>query len=513
MNRNYLLETKIRKLRRGLRDKLEFVLRVMRATFSLSSLYVLYFFRRSSRVETYPRISEMSWKLFLASQRRLGTVGVVRKELQAVERTFETDPASALEEYTRIHDKYSDFPAVHFSGATFKYLRGDYKGAIDTSYALGLALQERTTQRTGLASVGVRIVGPQWGFNIGHTALLDSLAKLRSLRLLSEEKRVIAVKEEWVANKAYLAYFEDLFNFIFLDRMDAAEAASFLTLFESMNEHVSSLKLRHGYQNLYSAMNLAERGWHEEKRPPLLHLKPEHETRGRETLSKMGLEPDLWFVALHVREGVGSQHRANADADITTYLDAIRFISDQGGQVIRMGAPGIKPLPEIPRVVDYANSPFKSDWMDVYLWASCRFMIGTASGPLSVPPTFGRPVLYTNCPCIGINPGYQLGSLMLPKLYYSDTEQRLCTFREILSSPLGWTVSRETGTDGTRIIDNQAEDILEGVQAMLYGSSSASELSQIRDESALDQLRGEFGDTGRTKIAPFFEEKYAHLID
>ena len=64
--------------------------------------------------------------------------------------------------------------------------------------------------------------------------------------------------------------------------------------------------------------------------------------------------------------------------------------------MIRIGDTSIQPLPAMPNVFDYTVSRAKSDWMDVFLLAASRFMIGTSSGPAGVSYVFGVPIAMSN---------------------------------------------------------------------------------------------------------------------
>jgi putative glycosyltransferase (TIGR04372 family) len=173
----------------------------------------------------------------------------------------------------------------------------------------------------------------------------------------------------------------------------------------------------------------------------------------------------------------------------------------------------MKALPSLPNVIDYANSECKSDWMDVFLWASCRFFIGTSSGPLSVPPTFGRPVLYTNACGIGINANFP-NALMLPKLFWSKEKNRLLTFQEMLDGPMGWTVSRVLdGIDG-ELVDNSPSEIESAVVEMLDKLEKSfgkhNDLSDL--QKRFNSLRMRYGDTGQMAIAETFAQRHSDLL-
>ena len=84
------------------------------------------------------------------------------------------------------------------------------------------------------------------------------------------------------------------------------------------------------------------------------------------------------------------------NVDPLTYTEAINVITRAGGWVFRMGDPTMTPLPNIPQVIDYAHCSMKSDWMDVFLGATCKFCLATSSGYYVIPRVFGVPVLLTN---------------------------------------------------------------------------------------------------------------------
>ncbi|HSW71123.1 MAG TPA: TIGR04372 family glycosyltransferase, partial [Gammaproteobacteria bacterium] len=83
--------------------------------------------------------------------------------------------------------------------------------------------------------------------------------------------------------------------------------------------------------------------------------------------------------------------------DLETYLDAIRYITAQGGWVIKLGGPKAPALPKMAQVIDYARSQVKSELLDLYLVRHARFFIGTTSGLTNVAISFNLPCALVNC--------------------------------------------------------------------------------------------------------------------
>ena len=174
----------------------------------------------------------------------------------------------------------------------------------------------------------------------------------------------------------------------------------------------------------------------------VVHLNAADERRGEAGLRKMGVPEGQWFACFYNRDVryltqvYGERSRYTSfhnfrDSDIQNFVPAAHLITEQGGYAIRMGALVQDRLDDIgdPRIIDYA-SRYRSEFMDVYLSAKCKFFLGDTAGLAQVPLLFDRPIAYTNSiPLWTLNPGRS--SLTIPKLYRKAGEDRLMSFGEL----------------------------------------------------------------------------------
>lgn len=266
--------------------------------------------------------------------------------------------------------------------------------------------------------------------------------------------------------------------------------------------------------------------WEKEKRQPLVALTEEDTDRGWKCLESLGVPWGAWFVCLHVRSpgwrDNGSWFEGHRNADINTYLPAIESIVEAGGWVIRMGDPGMKPLPPMPGVIDYAHSSAKSDWMDVFLCAKCKFFIGTSSGLSSWPILFGVPAAYTNIlPPFGIY-SFTSRDLFLPKLLWSKEEERYLNFKEFFTPPVGMGASANAfKLLNLEMKSNEPEDIKNLVLEMLarcdktISYSKEDEFFQQCFKSIAGSCGNLYGDdqiTVHARIGNDFLRKYTALL-
>ncbi|MBT73536.1 MAG: hypothetical protein CMQ15_16145 [Gammaproteobacteria bacterium] len=187
--------------------------------------------------------------------------------------------------------------------------------------------------------------------------------------------------------------------------------------------------------------------------------------RGRAGQSKMGIPEDSWFVCLHVREP-GYAGPTLGDANILNYLSAIKYITQKGGYVLRMGDNSMTPLPKMKNVIDYALSEFKSELMDVYLVSRCRFFIGCCSGFSDLVKFFKKPTCLVNVyPSVATTP-YFPNYMFILKHVYSIKKKRILTYKEALTSD---SIANSIYDPSEHfLIENSPEDILEAIREYLF---------------------------------------------
>jgi putative glycosyltransferase (TIGR04372 family) len=318
------------------------------------------------------------------------------------------------------------------------------------------------------AAPGTRYLRSYWTRQIGHISQIDRYLKTGMLGWRAPQRTVVLAGPDRVANPCYLDHFCCLVEII----TDPAQIRELTPQARNLEDYYSMASLFDGRTNLNlaAATALVQNQWEAEGRPPLLKLSESCRKRALECLQALGVPRDAWFVSLHVRDTgqAASDHlHGIRNADITTYEAAVRSIVARGGWVIRVGDATMKPMPAMDQVIDYAHSKHRSDWMDVFLCAACRFFIGTQSGLGHVPTTFGVPSVITNW-MSHLTPPWGGQNLFIPKRFWSARENRYLTFGEIIQSGLGFAqLSLCFTRQGVRVEDNSPEDIKDVVEEML----------------------------------------------
>jgi putative glycosyltransferase (TIGR04372 family) len=125
-----------------------------------------------------------------------------------------------------------------------------------------------------------------------------------------------------------------------------------------------------------------------------------------------------------------------------------------------MGDSTMKRLPPLSNVIDYAHSEYRSDRMDVFLCGRCTFFVGAASGLSALASIFGIPVGLANLAPFSMALPPSKFDRGITKLYWSEKEKRLMTFKEIFeseSSNYRWTSLFADA--GIKLIDNTEDEI------------------------------------------------------
>ena len=124
---------------------------------------------------------------------------------------------------------------------------------------------------------------------------------------------------------------------------------------------------------------------------------------GKKQLSQIGINPEIPYVCLIVRDGGHYKSKGETESagyellnfDINDFFGVAEKLVKSGFQVIRMGSGSERPFTNKPDgVIDYALSQNRSEFLDVFIAATCEFAVSTQTGPDAVCMLFRRPVLY-----------------------------------------------------------------------------------------------------------------------
>ena len=156
------------------------------------------------------------------------------------------------------------------------------------------------------------------------------------------------------------------------------------------------------------------------------------------------------------------------DAEINSYRQAAETLTGLGYTVVRMGQIVGAPLvSENPKIVDYATNGMRSEFLDVYLGANCKFCISTGTGWDVIPTVFRRPVMYSNLLPIFAPSALSFPTTIYPKSLYDKKTETYLTLNEIINRSVS-TIETERGYQeaGVVIRDLSSEELVEAVTEM-----------------------------------------------
>ena len=329
--------------------------------------------------------------------------------------------------------------------------------------------REAQAQKHPLGKLGIRFLDETVTYAMGHLAFLPDLYKKHEKIGWSSPTTTVLLAPTWfTANRALLKQWEKHFCIIEDDQL----IRDLRPISEELIFDSAFCRLPDGtVKNSRIAVPWVEREYERQQGSPLLVLEAETRERGWRALEQAGIKRGSKLALVHVRESsfkneAGCAHNAHRNANIEDYLYTIERLIKRGYHVIRMGEASMKPILPMTGLFDYGYSDLKSDWMDVFLCAEAQFFLGTSGGLFATPQSFGKPILCTNCPPTFLQ--HTSRDLLIPKLLKVARENRLVTFREILSPPLLQCESGQLFADmGIEFIDNSPEELWQITEEMV----------------------------------------------
>jgi len=202
--------------------------------------------------------------------------------------------------------------------------------------------------------------------------------------------------------------------------------------------------------------------------------------------------------------------------DPVSYLSAVKKLNELGFAVIYFGVHAPR-LPETfsQYVVDYANR-FRTPRGDLLLGHRCTFLLTGGAGVWPFASIFNRPVAYSNT-YIPFYGGYASGDRFTPQLLFSQTEQRLLTFREMVETGSKYSFQSNCVRDRITRQKNSSEEILDHVLEMvqlLNGTFITSpDDCLLHQQFSTIQVLSPPPVECHGKISTTFLRRYAYLLD
>ena len=208
---------------------------------------------------------------------------------------------------------------------------------------------------------------------------------------------------------------------------------------------------------------------------PLFSLRLKEVNKGDRLLSEyFDCPPSQPIITYFNRDGYYLKKSFDSDTSYHDYRDSTigNFFSSMELMkdkyfCFRMGSGAAETLSHKGmRIVDYAKSSHRNDFLDVYIFARSKFFIGDNSGIMHLPCSFRKKMAITNLVPIdtvfdskGFHPGI-LNNLVIFKKYYSTDLGRLMNLSEILklcgSAPHTTSFFRE---NNIQLVENASEEI------------------------------------------------------
>ena len=249
--------------------------------------------------------------------------------------------------------------------------------------------------------------------------------------------------------------------------------------------------------------------------PALLHFTSSEKLAGKNLLQSLGMPSDASWVCMHNRDAeylntkvAASQFAPEKSWGYHNYRDfsaqsmllAAEELTKRGYFVLRMGAVVAEPLISTnPKIVDYASTPHRSDFADIFLLANCAAYLGSDSGILTVPLIYGKPTIIVNFP-LGYTAQltHQSTFPFIPKHLYHRATKRHLGIREVFDGKLiNEGESRLYEEAGVGVVTSTPEETCDSA-VKLDERLKGTWRTQVQDE----QLQLQFCDIFRQQCPP-----------
>lgn len=230
-----------------------------------------------------------------------------------------------------------------------------------------------------------------------------------------------------------------------------------------------------------------------------MEFSADEDASARAWLASIGMAPDEQFVCVMVRDsaylnetpghrpedsGRSWAYHDYRDTPIEDYAVAAEWLAGQGVWVFRMGKIVRGRLRTTSnRVIDYANLPDRSDFLDIWLMANCSLCVSTGTGPDTLAYAHDKLVVHVNfIPTVGMWSWAR--TVVAPKPLFLGEAPAPLSLQATLTVNFGHTETfREAGIRVGSLAPEMIRDVVSEAWQRHSGSWEDTE-SDVRRQSA-----------------------------
>lgn len=206
---------------------------------------------------------------------------------------------------------------------------------------------------------------------------------------------------------------------------------------------------------------------------------------GNKKLYNLGYKPNQVMVCFANRDSSNFNEKIISlrNADISTYKSAVEYLADKNIFNVRMGRKNSHNLNFSKKnIVDYVFSDLKSDFMDLFIFSKCAFLISTPHGILELATLLRKKRLVINyhSPDRFHWLADDFTPIVLPKKFKCIKNNQYISYREFYEKKLHLYNNNELNSHGYEVVDNSEDEILEAVKEMYesYNNNFKTDLSK-----------------------------------
>tara|TARA_Y100000590_G_scaffold468992_1_gene654285 strand:+ start:3233 stop:4468 length:1236 start_codon:yes stop_codon:yes gene_type:complete len=204
---------------------------------------------------------------------------------------------------------------------------------------------------------------------------------------------------------------------------------------------------------------------------------------GEKILKNLGYETGQNIVCFANRDGAYKKENSKSrrNAEIHTFKSAIEYLASKNLFNIRMGRIHLKEINFSQKnIYDYSFGNIKSDFMDMFIFSRCSFLITTCHGINALATFFRKKSLIINFEGLDKLHYYKedFTPFILPKKYKNLENNKYVHFKEVYEKKLFNKPYNELNNNGYDLIDNSEEEILDATKEMYM---------LLNNESTIDQ--------------------------